>query len=90
MGVEIFSSSFLSLFSFKARTLCSHCPVEGSLVSSIKQGYLLLVGICKDDTAEDIEYISRKILSLRFGDDDDDDDLRIPLLPRAFVPRVHH
>ena len=44
--------------------------VKGNTVAETGRGLLLLVGIGKDDTLDDIEYLSRKIQGLRiFGDD---------------------
>ena len=45
--------------------------VDGALISSIKEGLCVLVGIGQDDTKKDIEYIANKILKLRlFGEED--------------------
>ncbi|CDF89323.1 ZYBA0S04-01486g1_1 [Zygosaccharomyces bailii CLIB 213] len=46
--------------------------VESRVVSSsIKSGYFLLVGISTEDTMEDVERLSNKVLTIRvFGDDD--------------------
>jgi D-tyrosyl-tRNA(Tyr) deacylase len=43
--------------------------VDGKLVSSIDKGLLVLVGIEKEDTSRDSEYLIRKILNLRIFDD---------------------
>jgi len=44
--------------------------VDGNTVAETGKGLLLLVGIGKDDTLDDIEYLNRKIQNLRiFGDD---------------------
>ncbi len=44
--------------------------VDGNTVADTGKGLLLLVGIGKDDTSDDIEFLSRKIQNLRiFGDD---------------------
>ena len=40
------------------------------MVSAIKRGYLVLVGVSRDDTPEDAEYILRKLLGLRLFEDD--------------------
>jgi D-tyrosyl-tRNA(Tyr) deacylase len=45
--------------------------VSGSIVSSIGQGLLLLLGIEDADTEEDIQWLCRKVLGLRIFDDDD-------------------
>lgn len=38
--------------------------------SSIKHGYMLLVGISTEDTIEDVEKLSRKVVNLRIFEDD--------------------
>lgn len=44
--------------------------VEGKVTGSIEKGLLLLIGIEDADTAEDIQWLSSKIVSLRiFGDE---------------------
>ena len=52
----------------------SHASVtiEGKVKSSIKQGFLILLGICDEDTMEDVEWLVKKIANLRvFGDEND-------------------
>ncbi|MBI9009290.1 MAG: D-tyrosyl-tRNA(Tyr) deacylase [Tenericutes bacterium] len=46
--------------------------VNQKVVSSIKQGYLLLVGFHKTDSLNELEYIARKIAKLRVFSDNDD------------------
>ncbi|MBD5778611.1 D-tyrosyl-tRNA(Tyr) deacylase [Pelagicoccus sp. NFK12] len=43
--------------------------IGGKLHSSIGPGSLVLLGIHKDDTAEDVEWIARKIANLRIFED---------------------
>jgi D-aminoacyl-tRNA deacylase len=43
--------------------------VDGELVSSIQEGYLLLVGIAADDTKKQLVDMARKISKLRIIDD---------------------
>merc|ERR1711915_92585 len=43
--------------------------VDGSIVSSIGKGLCVLLGICKQDSFKDAEYIAKKILNLRLFDD---------------------
>ena len=43
--------------------------VEGSVVSSINKGLLVLIGVEKGDTEDDIAYISKKIANLRIFED---------------------
>lgn len=45
--------------------------INGSVVSAIGQGLLLLLGIEAADTEEDIEWLSRKVLGLRIFDDEE-------------------
>ncbi|GAV53136.1 hypothetical protein ZYGR_0AI04180 [Zygosaccharomyces rouxii] len=46
--------------------------VESRVVSSIKNGYFLLVGISTEDTLQDVEKLSNKVLNIRvYGDDKD-------------------
>ena len=52
----------------------SHASVtiEGKVKSSIQQGYLILLGICDEDTMEDVDWLVKKIANLRvFGDEND-------------------
>ena len=43
--------------------------IGGALKSSIGQGMMILVGICDEDTDEDIEYLCQKVMKLRIFDD---------------------
>jgi len=44
--------------------------IEGNTVASIKNGLLILLGIINEDTQENINWLSKKIVNLRiFGDD---------------------
>ncbi|MBO4550686.1 MAG: D-tyrosyl-tRNA(Tyr) deacylase [Bacteroidaceae bacterium] len=45
--------------------------VNGTMVSSIGQGLLLLLGIEDADTEEDIQWLCRKVLGLRIFDDEE-------------------
>ena len=52
----------------------SHASVtiEGQVKSSIKQGFLILLGVCDEDTMEDVDWLVKKIANLRiFGDEND-------------------
>ena len=44
--------------------------IEGVVKSEIKQGYLILIGICEEDNLEDIEWLVKKIANLRVFDDE--------------------
>ena len=43
--------------------------INGKQKSSIGQGMMILVGICDEDTDEDIEYLCQKVIKLRIFDD---------------------
>eukprot|EP00051_Salpingoeca_urceolata_P021703 m.342988 g.342988 ORF g.342988 m.342988 type:complete len:195 (+) comp19848_c1_seq1:2282-2866(+) len=45
--------------------------VDGEVVSAVGRGLCLLIGIARDDTEEDSDYIARKVLSLRLFDAED-------------------
>ena len=52
----------------------SHASVtiEGIKKSEITQGFLILLGICNEDTMEDVDWLVKKIANLRvFGDEND-------------------
>ena len=38
--------------------------------SSIQQGYLVLLGICEEDTMEDVDWLVKKVVGLRVFDDE--------------------
>ena len=44
--------------------------IEGVVKSEIKQGYLILIGICEEDHLEDVEWLVKKIANLRVFDDE--------------------
>ena len=46
--------------------------IGGSVKSQIGQGFLILLGVCDEDTMEDVEWLVKKIANLRvFGDEND-------------------
>ena len=46
--------------------------IEGNVKSKIGQGYLILLGICDEDSMEDVNWLVKKIANLRvFGDEND-------------------
>jgi D-tyrosyl-tRNA(Tyr) deacylase len=46
--------------------------IEGEKVASIKTGLLILLGIVNEDTQDDINWLSNKVVNLRiFGDEND-------------------
>lgn len=44
--------------------------IEGNVKSSIKQGYLILLGVGENDTQEDAEWLVKKVIGLRVFDDE--------------------
>ncbi len=52
------------------RVSCASVKINGTVTGSIGAGLVLLLGIAKDDTPEDVEYVVGKCVGLRiFGDD---------------------
>lgn len=45
--------------------------VSGAVVGEIKQGLVVLLGVSRDDTEADAEYLAAKIVALRIFDDAD-------------------
>lgn len=53
------------------RVRASSVIVDGKVVGSISKGINLLLGISKDDSIEDINFLKEKILNLRIFEDND-------------------
>ena len=52
----------------------SHASVtiDGVVKSEIRQGFLILLGVCNEDTMEDVDWLVKKVANLRvFGDEND-------------------
>ena len=52
----------------------SHASVtiDEQIKSQIEQGYLILLGMCEEDSMEDVDWLVKKIANLRvFGDEND-------------------
>ncbi len=45
--------------------------VKGKVVGQIERGLLLLIGVARDDTEEDIRFVADKCVNLRIFEDDD-------------------
>ncbi len=43
--------------------------VSGEVIGSIRQGLVVLLGVARDDTREDADYLSEKIINLRIFED---------------------
>ena len=52
------------------RVKTSKVEVENKVIGQIDRGLNVLVGISKEDTKEDIEYIVRKVLGMRIFEDE--------------------
>lgn len=51
------------------RVLQAAVDIAGQRKSEIGQGLLILVGVCDEDTDEDIEYLCQKVMKMRIFDD---------------------
>ena len=52
------------------RVIHASVTIEGNVKSAIQKGYLILLGICEEDTSEDIDWLIRKVIGLRVFDDE--------------------
>ena len=73
-------SKIIANFAEKSKTMraviqrVSHASVtiEGQVKGAIQQGFLILLGVCDEDTMEDVDWLVKKIANLRvFGDEND-------------------
>lgn len=53
------------------RVLSASVDIAGARKSDIGQGLMILVGICDEDTDEDIDYLCHKVVNMRIFDDAD-------------------
>ena len=54
------------------RVTSSTVTVDGDIVGSINRGFNVLLGISKEDTIEDLQYIKDKIVNLRVFEESND------------------
>lgn len=52
------------------RVLSASVSIGGTQKSSIGKGLMILVGVCDDDTDEDIDYLCRKVVQMRIFPDE--------------------
>ncbi len=52
------------------RVLSASVTVDGEVISSISRGLCVLVGIHRDDTRQQMEYVARKVAAIRLFDDE--------------------
>jgi len=45
--------------------------IDGQLHSSIGQGLLILIGVCDEDSSEDVDWLVKKVAALRVFNDDE-------------------
>ncbi|MCH5308249.1 MAG: D-tyrosyl-tRNA(Tyr) deacylase [Prevotella sp.] len=43
--------------------------IGGNVKASIGEGYLILLGVCEEDTTEDVDWLVRKVIGLRVFND---------------------
>nr|CAD7198257.1 unnamed protein product [Timema douglasi]CAD7404749.1 unnamed protein product [Timema poppensis] len=53
------------------RVVQASVSVEDELINSIGKGLCVLIGISRDDTKKDMEYIARKLLNLRLFENEE-------------------
>ena len=53
------------------RVTRANVTVDQQVVGEIKKGLVVLLGIARDDTQEDVEYLINKIVALRIFDDEE-------------------
>ncbi|WP_028910459.1 D-aminoacyl-tRNA deacylase [Prevotella sp. AGR2160] len=44
--------------------------INKKVKSAIQQGYMILVGVCEEDTEEDVDWLVKKVIGLRVFDDE--------------------
>lgn len=44
--------------------------IDGKVHSAIQQGFLILLGVCDEDTSEDVDWLVKKVAALRVFDDE--------------------
>lgn len=52
------------------RVSSASVTIDGAVKSSIQQGYLILLGVCEEDSMEDVEWLVKKVVGLRVFDDE--------------------
>ncbi|XP_023334810.1 D-aminoacyl-tRNA deacylase [Eurytemora carolleeae] len=52
------------------RVMSASVSVDGEMVSSIGKGIVALIGIHRDDTVKEVEYIVRKLINIRLWEDE--------------------
>lgn len=53
------------------RVTSASVTVNGEIISSIGRGFCVLIGICREDTEDDLDYIAQKVLKIKLFENDD-------------------
>ena len=61
---------FASMRAVIQRVSKASVTIEGNVKSAIGQGFLILLGVCEEDTIEDVDWLVKKIANLRVFDDE--------------------
>ncbi len=64
------SINFASMRAVIQRVSHASVTIEGQQKAAIGQGFLILLGVCNEDTIEDVEWLVKKIAQLRVFDDE--------------------
>ncbi len=48
----------------------ANVTINNQVKSAIKNGFLILIGICEEDNEEDVDWLVRKVIGLRVFDDE--------------------
>ncbi len=54
------------------RVSSASVTVDGNVVGKINNGFLVLMGVCMEDTEKDLDYIYKKVVGLRVFQDEND------------------
>ena len=72
VGISYLCRKIKSMRAVIQRVSHASVTIEGQKKAEIEQGYLILLGICDEDSMEDVEWLVKKIANLRvFGDEND-------------------
>ena len=52
------------------RVSSASVTIEGAVKSSIQQGYVILLGVCEEDSMKDVEWLVKKVIGLRVFNDE--------------------
>lgn len=62
--------TFASMRAVVQRVSKASVTIEGTIKGAIGQGFMILLGVCDDDTMNDVEWLTKKIAALRVFDDE--------------------